>query len=189
MWHVTGFLLLVYILDCQLNPTFPAWLWTQKELTQIHLVNTAISDTIPNWLWNYSSQLMGLDLSHNKLMGNLPKSLSFSSLESVHLDFNYLEGPLPPWLDVTRLSLSSNLLFGPITIRINQEMSHLIALDLFGNFLNGSIPSSINGLRQLGYLVLSNNYLSRNIHNHWKSMQSLVFIDLSKNNLPGGIPS
>ena len=45
----------VYISDCQLNPTFPAWLTTQKELTQIHLVNTAISDTIPNWLLNYSS--------------------------------------------------------------------------------------------------------------------------------------
>ncbi|XP_050276249.1 receptor-like protein EIX1 isoform X1 [Quercus robur] len=179
----------VYILDCQFNPTFPAWLRTQKELREIYLVNTAISDTIPNWLWNLSSQLEVLDLSHNKLMGNLPKSLNFSSLKSVLLDFNHLEGPLPLWPNVTRLYLRSNLLSGPIPIRISQEMPHLIALDLSGNYLNGSIPSSINGLGQLMYLALSNNCLSGNIDYHWESMRSLVFIDLSKNNLSGGIPS
>ncbi|XP_030959113.1 receptor-like protein EIX2 [Quercus lobata] len=179
----------VYILDCQFNPTFPPWLRTQKELREIYLVNTAISDTIPNWLWNLSSQLEVLDLSHNKLMGNLPKSLNFSSLKSVLLDFNHLEGPLPLWPNVTRLFLRSNLLSGPIPIRISQEMPHLIALDLSGNYLNGSIPSSINGLGQLMYLALSNNSLSGNIDYHWESMRSLVFIDLSKNNLSGGIPS
>ena len=179
----------VEIWECQLNPTFPAWLRTQKELTEIHLLNTAISDTIPNWLWNLSSQLVELGLSHNKLKGNLPKSLNFSSLESVYLDFNNLEGPLPLWPHVRSLSLRSNLLSGPIPIRISQEMSHLITLDLSDNFLNGSIPSSINELRNLRSLLLSNNYLSGNIDYHWESMQSLFFIDLSKNNLSGGIPS
>ncbi|XP_065624107.1 receptor-like protein EIX1 [Quercus suber] len=179
----------VKILGCQLNPTFPAWLRTQKELTEIQLVNTAISDTIPNWLWNLSSQLQILDLSHNKLTGNLPKSLNFSSLESVLLDFNYLEGPLPLWPNVKGLSLRSNLLSGPIPIRISQEMSHLRDLDLSGNFLNGSIPSSINELRDLYSLLLSSNCFSGNIHYHWESMQSLSFIDLSRNNLSGGIPS
>ena len=87
------------------------------------------------------------------------------------------------------LSLRSNLLSGPIPIRISQEMSNSIALDLSGNFPNGSIPSSINGLGQLMYLALSNNCLSGNIDYHWESMRSLVFIDLSKNNLSGGIPS
>nr|XP_023926605.1 receptor-like protein EIX1 [Quercus suber] len=179
----------VNILDCQLNPTFPAWLRTQKELKEIHLVNTAISDTIPNWLWNLSSQLVELRLSHNELMGNFPRSLNFSSLESVFLDFNHLKGPLPIWPNVKRLSLRSNLLSGPIPIMISQEMSHLRALDLSGNSLIGSIPSSINELRDLHSLLLSNNYLSGNIDYHWESMQSLVYIDLSKNNLSGGIPS
>ena len=179
----------VSILYCQLNPTFPAWLRTQKELTEIHLVNTTISDTIPTWLWNLSSQLEVLDLSQNKLMGNLPKSLNFSSLDSVYLDFNHLEGPLPLWPSVTKFSLRSNLFSGPIPIRIGLEMSQLTVLDLSDNFLNGSIPSSINGLSDLGFLLLSNNHLSGNIPNHWKSMQNLLYIDLSKNNLSGDIPS
>ncbi|KAM3706044.1 hypothetical protein ACJW31_03G123400 [Castanea mollissima] len=179
----------VNILDCQLNPTFPAWLRTQNELTVIHLVNTAISDTIPNWFWNLSPQLVDLDLSHNKLMGNLPKSLNLSSLQRVYLDFNHLEGSLPLWPTVTAFSLRSNLLSGPIPIRIGQEMSQLVELDLSDNFLNGSIPSSINGLRVLGFLRLSNNHFSGNIHNHWQGMLDLFFIDLSRNYLSGGIPS
>ncbi|KAL4638660.1 hypothetical protein ACB092_03G162200 [Castanea dentata] len=179
----------VKILDCQLNPTFPAWLRTQKELTEIHLVNTAISDTISNCLWNLSSQLVELDLSHNNLTGNLPKSLNLSSLRRVYLDFNHLEGSLPLWPNVTAFSLRSNLLSGPIPIRIGQEMSQLVELDLSDNSLNGSIPSSINGLRVLGFLRLSNNHFSGNIHNHWQGMLDLFFIDLSRNYLSGGIPS
>ncbi|KAM3753840.1 hypothetical protein ACB098_03G122500 [Castanea mollissima] len=179
----------VNILDCQLNPTFPAWLRTQNELTEIHLVNAAISDTIPNWFWNLSSQLVELDLSHNKLMGNLPKSLNLSSLQRVYLDFNHLEGSLPLWPNVTVFSLRSNSLSGPIPIRIGQEMSQLVELDLSDNSLNGSIPSSIDGLRVLGSLRLSNNCLSGNIHNNWQGMLNLFFIDLSRNNLSGGIPS
>ncbi|XP_030957452.1 receptor-like protein EIX1 [Quercus lobata] len=179
----------VKILDCQLNSTFPAWLRTQKELTKIHLVNTAISDTISNCLWNLSSQLVKLDLSHNKLMGNLPKSLNFSFLLRVFLDFNHLEGSLPLWPHVTELSLRNNSLSGTIPIRIGQEMLFLKALDLSGNFLIGSIPSSINEITYLRSLLLSNNYLSGNIDYHWERMPGLVYIDLSKNNLSGGIPS
>ncbi|XP_075657227.1 receptor-like protein EIX2 [Castanea sativa] len=179
----------VKILDCRLNPTFPAWLRTQNELTEIHLVNTAISDTISNCLWNLSSQLVELDLSHNNLMGNLPKSLNLSSLQRVYLDFNHLEGSLPLWPNVTVFSLRNNSLSGPIPIRIGQEMSQLVELDLSDNSLNGSIPSSINGLRVLGFLRLSNNHFSGNIHNHWQGMLDLFFIDLSRNYLSGGIPS
>jgi Leucine-rich repeat (LRR) protein len=123
-WTPPFSLEILEIFDCQLS-TFPAWLRTQKELREINLVNTSISDTIPNWFWNLSSQLEMLDLSHNKLMGNLPKSLNFSSLESVNLDFNHLEGPLPLWPNVTRFSLRSNLLSGPIPKGISQEMSQL----------------------------------------------------------------
>ncbi|KAL0004547.1 hypothetical protein SO802_012108 [Lithocarpus litseifolius] len=124
-----------------------------------------------------------------KLVGNLPKSVNLSSLQRVYLDFNHLEGSLPLWPNVTAFSLRSNLLSGPIPIRIGQEMSQLVELDLSDNFLNGSIPSSINGLRALGSLRLLNNCLSGNIHNHWQGMLNLFFIDLSINNLSGGIPS
>uniref|UniRef100_A0A2N9FT87 Disease resistance R13L4/SHOC-2-like LRR domain-containing protein n=1 Tax=Fagus sylvatica TaxID=28930 RepID=A0A2N9FT87_FAGSY len=178
----------VEISDCQLS-TFPAWLGTQNELREIILVNTSISDTIPNWFWNLSSQLGLLYLSENKLRGTLPKSMNFSSLETVNLDFNNLEGPLPLWPSVTWFSLRNNSLSGPIPKGISQEMSQLTNLDLSGNLLNGSIPSSINRLIRLQFLFLSNNHFSGKIPNHWKAMENLLVIDLSRNNLSGGIPS
>ena len=65
-----------------------------------------------------------------------------------------------------------------------------MALDVSGNLLNGSIPSSISKLKYLGATDLSNNHLSRNIpKNIWNDLNGLIALDLSKNKFSGGIPS
>lgn len=43
----------------------------------ISFTNATILDKIPDWLWNLSSQIFNLDLSHNQLSGNIPRSLNF----------------------------------------------------------------------------------------------------------------
>lgn len=86
------------------------------------------------------------------------------------------------------LYLRSNSLSGEIPIKIYKEMLQLQNLDLSVNFLNGSIPSSLNKLKKLSFIDLSNNHFSGEIHDHWKGMQNLYAVDLSKNKLFGGIP-
>ena len=176
----------VQIKDCQLGPAFPTWLRTQNELSEISLVNTSISATIPNWLWNLSSSLRNLELSHNNLRGELPKSLS---ILWVDLSYNNLTGSLPLWPNVSYILLRRNLLSGPIPENIFQATLQLINLDLSGNFLTGRIPSLTHGPTSLWFVDLSNNLLSGNIPSHWSGMQNLGAIDLSKNNLSGEIPS
>ena len=150
-----------------MSPRFPAWLGTQKRLYHIIPLNVRILDTIPEWLWKFSPQLGWLDLSRNKLKGKLPTPLSFCTnngnqlreklpwtlyFGTFHgrcmedLSFNRLEGhytsPLPLWYNLTFLHLGNNRLLGPISFNIG-ELSSLRVLALFGNLLNGGIPSSL----------------------------------------------
>ncbi|KAM3685817.1 hypothetical protein ACJW31_11G147800 [Castanea mollissima] len=141
-WTPPFSLQIVQIKDCQLGPAFPAWLKTQKNLLKYQI-----------------------DLSHNQLRGDLPKSLSFAWVD---LSYNNLTGSLP----------LKNLLSGPLPVNFFQR-----------NFLNGSIPSLTIGPKGLWSVDLSNNLLSGNIPRHWMRMQDLAAIDLSQNNLLGNIPT
>ena len=114
--------------------------------------------------------------------------IKLSSLYIYRFEFNLLEGSLPLWPSVIGLYLRSNSLSGEIPIKIYKEMLQLQNLDLSVNFLNGSIPSSLNKLKKLSFIDLSNNHFSGEIRDHWKGMQNLYAVDLSKNKLFGGIP-
>ncbi|XP_034680076.1 receptor-like protein EIX1 isoform X2 [Vitis riparia] len=72
--------------SCNLGPSFPTWLRSQKELSYLDLSNASISGSIPKWFWNISFNLQYLILSHNQLQGQLPNSLKFSPGNRVYID-------------------------------------------------------------------------------------------------------
>ena len=74
------------MVSCNLGPSFPTWLRSQKELSGLYLSNASISGSIPKWFWNISLNLQGLVLSDNHLQGQLPNSLKFSSGNCVYID-------------------------------------------------------------------------------------------------------
>ncbi|KAH7522817.1 hypothetical protein JRO89_XSUnG0102100 [Xanthoceras sorbifolium] len=86
------------IRDCQLGPAFPSWLRTQVGVTDyIILSNVNILDAIPDLFWRSISPRYGLllDLSHNQLRGELPKSINVGFNASIDFGFNRLEGGIP----------------------------------------------------------------------------------------------
>ncbi|OAY40247.1 hypothetical protein MANES_09G007400v8 [Manihot esculenta] len=177
----------IHIAHCQVGPSFPGWLETQKELVAITLNEVAISDTIPAWIWDMSPQIELLFLYNNQLRGTVPQALRFSPVMSVvDLSFNLLEGPIPSWYNVICLWLSNNKFSGQIPENIDQAIS---ILDLSGNSLTGNLPSSLSELKNLQILSLSDNQLSGKILVDWKGLTGLNALDLSKNNLSGRIPS
>lgn len=189
-WVPPFSLQVIWIQDCRLGPAFPAWLSTQKELVSVTLIGGRISGTIPGWFWKLSPKIRWLGLQNNQLTGILPKSLNFSpGAIRVDLSSNLFRGTLPLCSNVQSVSLSNNKFSGPIPQTIGQEMSFSQILELSGNFLSGSIPSSVNKMKQLTTLDLSGNQLSGKIYTHWKGLDELNAIDLSRNNLSGGIPS
>ncbi|XP_027078260.2 receptor-like protein EIX2 [Coffea arabica] len=182
----------IRIESCNVGPSFPAWLRTQKNLSRMHINNAGISDTIPDWFWELSPQISWLDFSNNQLKGVLPNSLEFALNGNdalVDLSFNRLEGTVPFWHKVTYLNLAHNLLSGSIPTSIGRGIPSLIYLNFSGNFLNGGIPDFISEMKTLQRLDLSNNNLTGEIPEQWNHCQELLVLDLSINSLSGNIPS
>ncbi|GLT86655.1 hypothetical protein SLE2022_047780 [Rubroshorea leprosula] len=179
---------LIFIKNCQMNSKFPIWLQTQKELKIVELIEVGISGYVPDWFWKLSPQMETLSLHHNKLCGELPRSLQFHSHSLVDLSFNLFEGLVPLFSGVSMLSLKNNSLSGPIPANFVDAMPHLAFMDLSENYFNGSIPSSINKLEKLQVLLLENNELSGKIPS-MNRLNRLWTLDLSNNNLFGNIPS
>ena len=74
------------MVSCNLGPSFPTWLRSQKELSWLSFSNASISGSIPKWFWNISLNLQGLVLYGNQLQGQLPNSLKFSFGNHVYID-------------------------------------------------------------------------------------------------------
>ncbi|PWA71795.1 leucine-rich repeat protein [Artemisia annua] len=87
--------------------------------------------------------VVNMDLSSNRLVGEIPNNLTLLS-------------------GLLGLNLSNNHLTGQIPARIG-DVNSLMSLDLSGNDLIGTIPQSISSLTSLSHLNLSNNNLSGRI--------------------------
>ncbi|CAA3001011.1 receptor EIX2 [Olea europaea subsp. europaea] len=110
-------------------------------------------------VFNLSSSLIFLDLSSNKLHGEIPISLgNMSTLTSLYLSDNQLTGKVPcPALS-----------------------SSLIDLDLSRNMFNGTITQCIGSLSKLESLYLgSNNFEDVIAESHFFNLSQLKYLDLS----------
>jgi Leucine-rich repeat (LRR) protein len=128
------------------------------------------------------------------LGGAIPGSLGrLAGLQSLVLVENSLTGAVPPELgalvELRRLVLSGNALSGPVLATLgNARHDELLVVDMSGNHLTGSLPSSLGGLRGLLKLDLSNNLLQGRIPPELGGLSSLTLLDLRNNSLTGGLP-
>ncbi|KAK1284071.1 Receptor-like protein 12 [Acorus calamus] len=150
--------------SCNSGPQFPMWIRSQtKALFELEMQNASIFDHVPDWFWNWSSQLQVLDLSHNQLKGTLPPPLQLPNTFALDLSNNSFEGPLPKALSTIRfVDLSNNLFSGPLPLHFTNKTEFLL---LSHNRINGTITLSF-----------------------CQSLQSLIYVDLSYNNLSGVLP-
>ena len=108
---------------------------------------------------------------------------------------NWLSGPVSSWYGITlngnrvsQINLDGNNLNGTIPSSIG-NISQLNILSLGNNLLSGSIPTSIGSLSNLNYLVLSINGLTGSIPSSLGNLTNLAGLDLSYNQLSDSIPS
>nr|GMC79033.1 receptor-like protein 12 [Ipomoea batatas] len=143
------------------------------------------------------SSLQTLDLSENRLIGELPKDIGtrFPSLRELGLRGNQLQGVLPESIGklsmLEQLDASSNSLQG-IVRRVPHSLgslSLLRSLHLRNNHLTGKIFSTIYQMENLEVLDLSKNHLFGAIPIGLASLNYLAVLDLSNNSLSGKIPT
>jgi hypothetical protein len=128
-----------------------------------------------------------LDISFNRLYGDLSFVSTVTSLTQLYLNDNLLSGPLDYLASLTgliKLDLANNLLWGSLSPMAN--LTALNVVDLSNNILDGPI-TSLTGLNQLVDLRLANNRLRGNIpsFDHFNLLQRLI---LSNNGFTGPFP-
>nr|XP_027095801.1 receptor-like protein 15 isoform X1 [Coffea arabica] len=150
---------------------------------------------IPSFLL-YQKEIQLLDLSSNKLVGQIPTWLlqNNTHLETLELMNNYFRGPFllddSPGLNLIRLDISNNEVSGKVPHHMGLLFPYLSHLNLSRNFLEGNIPQSLGNVTELGSMDLSHNRLSGEVPDQIATgcfmLTSLV---LSYNNLDGNFPS
>ncbi|PHT82841.1 hypothetical protein T459_11284 [Capsicum annuum] len=134
---------------------------------------TNLVGTIPHSISN-CSKLTILGLSGNKLSGLIPNSLGYLT----HLQY----------LDLERNNLTSDSSLSFLISLINCR--NLTLLSLYLNPLNGILPASTGNLStSLTKVTASSCKIKGRLPNEIGNLRSLLFLDLSGNNLVGSIPT
>ncbi|KAG8471738.1 hypothetical protein CXB51_036300 [Gossypium anomalum] len=191
---------------------FPSWLLEKnKKLKILILVNSSLSghfqlpstsrrglseldvsnnslDNIPNEIGAKLPSLKLFNISNNFFGGGIPISIGdMISLQLLDLSNNKLSGRIPRHfpMRLVLFSVSSNQLFGDIQSSM-ENMSLLKTLDLSNNALFGGIPRWMGKMSYLEELVMANNHFEGPIPMEFcKLNYSLIFLDLSANNISG----
>uniref|UniRef100_A0A0D9Y3K5 non-specific serine/threonine protein kinase n=1 Tax=Oryza glumipatula TaxID=40148 RepID=A0A0D9Y3K5_9ORYZ len=167
---------------------FPDALRHMSFIQYLDLSDNKIPGAIPQWAWETWSQLVLLNISHNKFSSVLGNALPVD-IESVDLSFNQFEGPIPtPAPDLASLDCSNNQ-FSSMPFNFSYQLSGICYFMASRNNLSGEIPSSICDARSLVLLDLSYNNLSGSIPSCLiENTNSLSALNLEGNQLTGKLP-
>ncbi|KAI4353430.1 hypothetical protein L6164_002381 [Bauhinia variegata] len=169
----------------------PSSLGKCTNVTDVNLSMNKFTGLIPQELGKLVNVRI-LNLAHNNLVGPLPSQLSnCNKMDSFDVGFNFLNGSFPSslksWTGITTLILRENHFTGSIPPFLS-EFGMLLELQLGGNLFGGKIPESIGNLQNLMYgLNLSSNGLIGEVPLSFSSLDKLVNLDLSHNNLTGDV--
>ncbi|KAK3131801.1 hypothetical protein QOZ80_6AG0511660 [Eleusine coracana subsp. coracana] len=160
-----------------------------RHLVIIDISHNRLQGAIPETLSNLT-KLESLSLHHNQLSGAIPSGLSCSM--RLDLSYNKLTGQIPTEIAglislQIYLNLSNNLLEGSLPLQIG-SMRSMQALDLSANKLSGTIPAEIRGCVGLDYVNLSRNMLQGSLPSSTGTLPNLQVLDVSFNSLTGVLP-
>ncbi|KAM5573193.1 hypothetical protein ABKV19_012966 [Rosa sericea] len=147
------------------------------DLSDLDISKNLLSGELPN-CWMQFQELQVLNLGKNKLSGKIPSSLgNLQDLWFLHLHDNNFSGELPSLENCTGLwmvDLGNNNLSGKIPTWIGQSLTNLVILRLRSNEFNGIIPFSLCSLASIHVLDLSHNNISGGLPHCFDNITALA---------------
>lgn len=208
--------------SCNFYGSIPKSMENLRHSYYLAMPKNKFSGSINSTHWENLVELIDVDLSYNLLVGCIPLSMfslpllqtlylsnnkfshqfhefsnvsSSNQLQSLVLDFNNLEGPVPMFIFNLRglvvLSLSSNNLEGSFPLSGLQKLRNLAFLDLSHTSLfidHTGTNSSYSSLPQPVKVKLSSTKL-RTFPDSLRYLPKLFYLDLAENQIHGEIPN
>ncbi|GJW43006.1 receptor-like protein EIX2 [Tanacetum coccineum] len=198
----------IIVLDLSQNNfsgRLPWCLGNLNNLEVMDLTYNTITGFLPSSLGSLRN-LRSLHLHNNRVMGDLPPSLqNLTGLVTMDLGNNFFTGSIPFWIGkkLSKLRIL-NLQSNNFTGKIPRQICHLDSLQLLNlahNSITGMIPHCFGNLSGMinnhsnNVYLLDHNYeenilvfMKGNLLLYTKTIQFLISLDLSSNNIVGEIP-
>ncbi|XP_071717092.1 probable LRR receptor-like serine/threonine-protein kinase At1g53440 [Rutidosis leptorrhynchoides] len=127
-------------------------LQNMTRMIRLHLRNCMLTGSIPDYI-GQMTQLKNLDLSFNKLEGQIPESIGRVQFDTVFFNNNSLSGNLPQWAFIgnRKIDLSYNNF-----AQIQQQTCNPSSLNLV-SALSSSVTNNANAWCMTDGLTCSNN--------------------------------
>jgi Leucine rich repeat len=146
-----------------------------SHLEVFDLRSNAIRGVLPNQIGSLT-HLKVIELSYNQLSSTIPSSFgNMTSLETLLIRSSNLTGTIPtPLFNAGRSAVGS---------------SSLAFVDLSGNKITGSVPSSIGNARNLSHLSLEANQLTGQLPSEIGMLTKLSSLSIASNSITGSLPT
>ncbi|XP_020677529.1 receptor-like protein 7 isoform X1 [Dendrobium catenatum] len=150
---------LLALASCNLTK-IPTFIKYQPQISFLDLSNNKIYGEIPSLIWNIVQLNLSCNMFTHVTMHHINLS-DFHPIRVIDLHSNIIEGSIPPlpFIEPVFMDFSNNRLTSFISFNTTPNLNYLKFLSLANNNLTGEIPQFICNMTQLQMLDLSNNSL------------------------------